>query len=622
MPGIVGSTNTDGALAPMVESVAHENWYEEDSFREDGGELGLVHHGRKDPGGRTVWRGDDGVGVVYGVVPNREELGLSEDDLFEALLDRPSVVLPKLDGPFALAVMDRRNGSVTLAMDRIGTRPLYYAETDAGLAFASEIKAVLTRLDDAELDPDGVGDLVSLGFVVGEKTIVDGVTALQSGTMARYEDGELEVTRYWEPECGRLDPEGYPERTMDALGRSVGDVADTLDGRVGLFLSGGLDSRMLAALLRDEYGTFRTLTYDSNPSNGANIEPARRTAAHLGVDNERIDIRSGDYHEDIETVVELTDGMTSWSYLINLDFILHDLHDEVDVTMEAASLGELLGDQIYFQDLVGAPDATEALWRTYPHLDVDRVNELVTADVDPKESIRTAVEKSSRAEQRHRVIDTWLWTFNANSHYRNKNVIRSQTGMRLPFAAEEFVDAVATMPHEEYRRHAFPFTRGKIPRAMSPLKRDVVLQLDDELADLTYERTLVGASKPMWLHEAAHVGKQLYWQYVTGRPTENLCDWTREVPETRAAIEGWLEDAAERDVFDAEAVRELSAEHFDGEEDHLEAIAPITAVELFCRKYLDGSASADVAAENAASPLVGDGGPSRSRSGESTPERE
>lgn len=587
MPGIVGSTDTSGALVPMANTVSHESWYETDGFEEREGELGLVHHGEKDPGGQTVWNGEDGVGVVYGVVSNLKRLELSVDDLFEALLDRPSVILPKLSGPFALAVMDRRDGSVLLAMDKIGTRPLYYAETDHGLAYGSELKAILTQLDDANLDADSVGDLVSMGFVVGEKTLVEGVRAVQSGTMVRYEDGDLTVTRYWEPECGRLDPEGYPERTMDTLTQSVGDVADTLDGRVGLFLSGGLDSRLLASILRDEHGTFRTLTYNSNPANGANIRPARQTADYLGVDNDLIDIRPGSYHEDIETVVELTDGMTSWSYLLNLDFILHGLHDKVDIAMEGATLGELLGEQLFPYHMLGASDATEALWQSYPHRSTERVNELVAPDVDPKRSIREEVAQSTKSEQQHRVMDVWLRTFNANSHYRNKNVIRSQVGMRLPFTAGEFVDTVSKMPHETFRRDAFPLTRGKIPHAMAPLKRDVTMLLDDDLANLSYERTLIGASKPMWMHNMTYVGKQLYWRYVSGRPMSNLGDWTREIPETRRAIRGWLDDAAERDVFDADAVETLSAEHFDGTANHLTTIAPITAVELFCQKYLD-----------------------------------
>jgi asparagine synthase (glutamine-hydrolysing) len=232
-------------------------------------------------------------------------------------------------------------------------------------------------------------------------------------------------------------------------------------------------------------------------------------------------------------------------------------------------------------------DAAEALSQSFPHLGAERVNELVAAPVDPEESIAREVEESEETEQAHRALDTWLRTFTANSHYRNKKVLRSQVGVRIPFATDELLNTVAQMPHERYRRDAFPFTKGTIPRSMAPLKRDLVTRLDDPLAEIPYERTRVGTSRPLWLHDATYVGKQLYWKFVTGRPDANLGDWSREDPATRRALTAWLDRAADRDVFDREGVETLAEEHFSGTENHLTTIAPITGVELWLEKHLD-----------------------------------
>lgn len=588
MPGITGNAGLSGALSAMESTIQHEEWYEIDRFEERDGELSLTHHGAKDPGGWTVWEGNDGVGVVYGTVSNMERLGLDTDDLFQALLDRPSVVLPKLSGPFSLAVLDRRDDSVTLATDKHGTRSLYYAETDDGFLFSSEIKALIPELEGPELNPDAVGDLVAFGYVLGEKTLVREVQSLQAATMARFSDGELDVTRYWEPECGRVPTDGYIDRAMGAYRRTIADIAGTLDDRVGIFLSGGLDSRLLASVLRDEYGPMTTITYDSNPADGSNIKPARSVANYLGVENNLVELQPGDYADDIEKVVELTDGMTSWSFVVNLDFILHELHDRVDVVMEGATQGELFGEQIWTYHMMECSDATEALYQSFPHLSNERVNELVTPYVEPKRSIAEEVAKSNKTEQEHQVMDVWLRNFNSNSHYRNKKVLRSQTGVRIPFASGELLNTVAKMPHERYRRDSFPFTRGTIPRSMAPLKRDLVNRLDKPLADIPYERTRLGSSRPMWMHDMAYVTKQLYWKFVTGRQDGNLGDWSRNDPKTRETLQKWLDKAADRDVFDTEAVEALSREHFSGEANHLQIIAPITGVELWAQKYLDG----------------------------------
>lgn len=586
MVGIVGMTDSTGTLQPMVESVDSEPWYERSTVADNGTGLGLVHHGSKDPNGKTTWRGEHGKGVVYGTVSNRRALGLSTDELFEGLLERPETVLQKLSGPFLLACTDTRDGSVLVATDKLGSRSCYYADTDGGLVFSSELKGVLTQLDDARLDEQAAGDLLTFGYVLGDKTLVEGVSALQPATMLEYQDGECSVTRYWEPEFGRLPADGYAERSFEMYRESMAEISGTLDGDVGLWLSGGLDSRTMAAVLREEYGSFQTLTYDGNPSDGTNIEPARRVADHLGVDNEIIDTKPGEFGDLVRKGVDVTDGMISWSFFVNPDFIFNDLHETVDVIMEGAPQGELFGEEIWLDQLTRSSSPTEAIARSFGETDRETVKSLLNAPVDPIDSIRAEVAKSDQRRQEHRTIDTWFRNFCSNAHFRSNKLARSQVGMRIPFTNGEFLDHLAKMPHEACRRSSFPLTRGKIPRSMSPLKLRISRRTNSGLEKIPYERTGLAPTRPMWLHDASYVAKQARWRLFDEKP-EPWADWYRTDPKMRSFVNRIVDDACSRDLFDEAEIRRLQREHLEDGKNNVRPIAALTTLEVWLQRYLD-----------------------------------
>lgn len=584
MPGIVGGTVSDSALSSMADSIEHEGWYETELFAGDRAGIGIVHHGEKDQGGHETWEGAEGAGVIYGAVSNIAELGLSTDELFRGLLDRPSVVLPKLDGPFFIAALDERDGSIVAATDKLGTRSGFYAPTPEGIAVGSEVKAVATQLDEVTLDVSAAADLLAFGFVVGEKTLASEVQALQPATMLRYADDELSVERYWEPMLGRLPVDGYVERSVEVYRNALSNTASTLSGRVGLYLSGGLDSRTMATVLREEIGPFRTFTYDMNPSDGTNIEPARHIADLLGIDNEVTDIVPGDFRHNMEYGVALTDGCNSWSYYVNPEFVFGDLHRKVDVVMEAAPQGELFGEDIWLSQLQ-TNSSTETLFDNYAHLGAEEVSAILTEDIDPRRSMYEEVAKSDHSQPAKQIMDAFFRNFCSNSHFRSNKISRSQVGTRIPFASGEFLDHVASMPHEHFRRDTFPGTRGKIPRSMAPLKREIVRELDSGIEDIMYERTLLAPSRPLWIQDASYVAKQLYWKFVTGRPAR-WAEWSRERPEMRNTLNEWLDNAAGRPVFDEGAIRDIQDEHFRGGKNRLRAISAITTIEMWMRQQL------------------------------------
>lgn len=582
MVGVSGTT-TAGTVDAMVEAAHRESWYEREQYEDGDHELSLVHHGERDPTGRTVWRGDGAVGVVHGVVSNQSTLGLSDEALFERLLDRPTDILPQLSGPFLVAAQDGER--TVVATDKLATRPCYYAETDDGVRFSSALSSVLTQVETAELNEQAISDMLSFGCVLGEKTLVEGIESLPPATMLQYEDGETTVQSYWQPSFGRQSADGYVDETARRFRQTLSNVADSLDGEVGLWLSGGLDSRTMATVLRDEHGPFQTFTYDHNPPDGSNLEPARATADHLGVENEFVEIRPGKFEERIEEGVKITDGMSSWVYFINPEFILNGLNDRVDIVFEGAPQGELFGEHVWYDHLDRSASATGALTRMLHNhrASAETVTSLLDADVDPDRSIRREAAKSDVGDATHRTMDVWFRNFCSNSHFRSKRLTRSQVGTRIPFADGEFIDHLAKMPHDRFRRDTVPLSGGVVPRSMSPLKRELVGALDPTLAEIPYERTGLAPSKPLVAHDAAYVSKKLREQ-VQPVP-EPWMDWARGDSPVNSAMNGWLDSACDREIFNSSTIRQLQHELESDGVNHLRVLAAVASLEIWMDEY-------------------------------------
>lgn len=184
--------------------------------------------------------------------------------LYEELGDR---FVDELNGQFAFALWDRRRRRLLLVRDRAGILPLFYARTAAGLVFASEVKALLaSNLIRAELDPDGLDELMTFWAPVAPRTMFRGVSLVPPGHMLVLEGERLDLRPYWNwgfPGKGEHRRAG--ERTLeDELCGVLADATEIrlrADVPVGAYLSGGLDSSSLVALLKERVPqTLRTFS--------------------------------------------------------------------------------------------------------------------------------------------------------------------------------------------------------------------------------------------------------------------------------------------------------------------------------------------------------------------------
>lgn len=206
-----------------------------------------------------------------------------------------------LEGMFAFALWDARRGNLVLCRDRFGEKPLFYAQDDGGLTFASELRALTEGTDRRhDIDPAAVDAFFVYGYVPGPHTILKGVKQLPPGHLLRWNsgDGRCEVTRYWSPSrCTARFGQPVSElvaETGQLLERSVRSRLIS-DVPVGVFLSGGVDSALIAALAaRNSTAGIKTFTVGYDVGTVNEINTARELAAAIGSEHDELTLSESD----------------------------------------------------------------------------------------------------------------------------------------------------------------------------------------------------------------------------------------------------------------------------------------------------------------------------------------
>lgn len=203
--------------------------------------------------------------------------------------------IERFNGMFAFAVWDRLDRTLTLARDRIGEKPLYYTESGAELAFASELTALWhVPWLDRRLDRSALAAYFRYLCVPAPATILIGVRKLEPGTLYRWHNGQGKVHSYWS--VADVAAAGIKNRlpidmrtAADELDRLAGDAVRLRlrsDVPYGAFLSGGLDSSLVAALMQKESGIdVKTFTIGFDEKSHDESIYARAVAKHLGTNH-------------------------------------------------------------------------------------------------------------------------------------------------------------------------------------------------------------------------------------------------------------------------------------------------------------------------------------------------
>ena len=223
--------------------------------------------------------------------------------------ERGTECVNELRGMFGFALWDKGKGQLLLARDRLGIKPLYYADINGVLVFGSEIKSILQHpLISAELDANALNNFLSLKYVPAPQTMFKGIYALPPGHVLTCDREGVSVRQFWE--LGFPEPvmwsEGECAERLEALLRESVLLHLQSDVPFGAFLSGGLDSSIIVALMAEylsqQVNTF-SIGFEDCGQAGSEAGYARLVASHFGTRHNEVFITATDFVENAERVV-------------------------------------------------------------------------------------------------------------------------------------------------------------------------------------------------------------------------------------------------------------------------------------------------------------------------------
>jgi asparagine synthase (glutamine-hydrolysing) len=239
------------------------------------------------------------------------------ETLLRLVADRGMAGLKSVAGMFAFGLWDDSARRLLLVRDRLGIKPLYYKILPDGIAFASELKALLV-LGTPPIDRSAVRDFLFHGYIPAPKSMYQGIAKLPAGHALTWCDGRVQLERYWQPSTEIVNRTA--EDTLQELDDLLRDVvpAHTLsDVPVGVFLSGGMDSALTAYYL-DGPQTY-SLGFDARDR--SELEAARVAAQHLATRHSSMVAHTANFNAALYALPTLFDepfgDSAAWSnYLI------------------------------------------------------------------------------------------------------------------------------------------------------------------------------------------------------------------------------------------------------------------------------------------------------------------
>tara|TARA_B100001123_G_scaffold374234_1_gene439370 strand:- start:504 stop:2381 length:1878 start_codon:yes stop_codon:yes gene_type:complete len=310
-------------------------------------------------GGKQPQQNEDGsIHIVYnGEIYNYPELRKACQDnghLFATNSDTETIVhlfedkgkdcVAPLNGMFAFAVFDTRSRTVTLARDRLGIKPLYYADTGKSLVFGSEIKSLLVYPEvSREIDPIGLDHYLTYKYVPEPRTIFKQIRKLPPGHLLTWQDNRIEIQSYWglsyTDQGGRSETD-LAEELLQRLQKAV-QMQMISDVPLGALLSGGIDSSAIVGMMsKISDQPVNTFSIGFEERSYSELEHARTIAQSFNTEHRELVVRP-DVQELFDRVVGHFDEPFADSSAIPTYLVSQLAREHVTVALSGTGADEL-----------------------------------------------------------------------------------------------------------------------------------------------------------------------------------------------------------------------------------------------------------------------------------------
>ena len=626
MCGIVGIVRSDGVdidrglLGQMCEAIRHRG-PDDDGFYFNGPVgLGMRRLAIIDlkTGQQPIHNSDRSSwivfnGEIYNYLELREKLEKlghtfytnSDTEAIVHAYDQYGADCPKhLRGMFAFAIWNNNTQELFLARDRVGKKPLLYAEVNGEFIFGSEFSALLTHPKlSREVNPEAIHYYLSYMCVPAPLTAYRAIKKLEPGHSLRYRKGEIKIERYWQPDFSKktkIDEVEAGERTIEILREAV-RVRLMSEVPLGAFLSGGIDSSAVVALMSQEMSQpVKTFSIGFEEQDFSELHHARRIAEHVGAQHHEFIVRP-DALEVLPTLIEHYGEPYADSSAVPTYYVARETRKHVTVALNGDG-----GDECFAGYQRYAAMQLAEKYHKLPRLLreglVEQAVELLPGS-ERERSRPARVKRFMRAASMPKVARylQWVSVFNEDA---KANLYADD----FAEATREFRDASILEPWFAKANGAGIVDATLLADTMSYLPNDLLVKVDIASMAVSLEARSpfldhhvieFAASLPENYKLRGLTTKYLLKKVLKGLlPAENLVrpkmgfgvpvgKWFRNEMQGFLREVLFSESATRRGVFKPEAVRRMVEQHTEGRQDFAHQLWSLLMLELWYQRFID-----------------------------------
>ncbi len=510
-----------------------------------------------------------------------------------------------LRGMFAFAIWDKTKRELFIARDRFGVKPLYYVHDDEGnLFFASEIKSLLAA--DAvkpEINFNALPDQLANHGTSGDETLFRGVKRLMPGHTMTWKDGRVDIREFWdlsfEPKHEARTDADYIEEWRHLFRQSV-ELRLMADVPLGMFLSGGIDSSAIAAMMSTMVTEpIKTFSVGFREREANELEYARLVAKKFGTDHHEITITPEQFFDALPDLVWHEDEPIGFDSSIPLYFVSKLAQQHVKVVLTGEGADETMAGYGRYAKALKLLSYGGRYESVTPSFLRDAVRGGV-ATLPPslnRKLNRTFLTRDSDIENLFfdnfgifpKSMQSGLFSQSTKEKIDDLNPYTRQNAWLDKCDAEDVLDKLLYADTKTYL-HELLMKQDQMSMAASIESR--VPFLDHKLVEFTArlprEMKLRGGTTKWILREAM---KGILPPEILNRPKMGfpvpMARWLRT--EFKHFVDEYVlsERALDRGIFDADFIRELVASHNKGE-DHANRIFRLINFEIWHRQFVDG----------------------------------
>lgn len=576
------NNKNSGIQEGIIRSLDYNPGWQKKTFRDRDIFLGCVELPFKS--GQDYWKETaDFVVVIDGEILSWDHAVPGEsttEKILNIFKERGETLVQHVNGHFSIVIWDKKKRTLHIMNDRLGLRPLYYAQYREKTFFASEIKAILADQDfNKKCNIDAVIDFFSYEYVLNDQTLLEGIKVFPYASTVKLDsvNGPLNFNRYWDLQFNQEFPK---ERTItqyawkfNAVTRRAVERAMQGPHKIGLPLTGGLDSRVIAALIDRKYYPLDTYTFGMKGS--IDVAIARKISRMIGAKHHITEIKYNTIADLMIKGVFMTDGMQGCN-----SYHILNIMDEMGAAHFVALTGFIGGmlPRRMYGGYVGK--GKEDVYSAFD-----------TGTLKFREKVFNGEFQKAVGSGKERFFDLWDEISQKNKadpldylnltqrqrRYINYGTVlmRNYLEVRTPFADYEYVDFCLKMPHI-FKEDAFiykemlnichaPFARVKQEATGMSLRPG---RLERKFAK-TMDKLL---GKPIAYRRPAYDYNRFY--------RIALKDFTHRIL--------FSQKFKNRQIFNQEIVEHMVNDHMTGKGNYAPQLGVLITFELWNRLFMDG----------------------------------